>query len=161
MVVYASVASSKSLELDSHADTSIVGDDCLVIHDHNRPINVYIYDPKDDHRSAKTVNAAVGYQEPQSRQKFSLMVNQANPIDGLDNHLLCNIQCFLNGMHIREVPKFLAESPSVITHAKKLTDPFDALQLLIIPLQFSSVTSYFDVYSLSIAECENEDVQGS
>ena len=36
------------------------------------------------------------------------------------------------------------------THAKELTDPFDTAYPLI--------TSYFDVYSLSIAKYENEDI---
>ena len=57
-----------------------------------------------------------------------------------------------------EVPKVLAGSPSVTTHAVEFTDPFDAAHLLIIPLQLSSVISYFTVYSLSIAEYENEDI---
>ena len=41
-------------------------------------------------------------------------------------------------------------------HALQLTEFFDAVHLLFVLLQFSSVTSYFDVYSLSIAEYENE-----
>ena len=49
------------------------------------------------------------------------------------------MQCCLNGVHISEVTKFLAESPSVTTHAIELPDPFDAVHLLIIPLQLSSV----------------------
>ena len=64
---HASVVSSKhKVELDLHADICVVGDNCLVIHDHNRPVNDYSYDPKDGHRSAKTVDATVGYQDPQS-----------------------------------------------------------------------------------------------
>ena len=107
MVAHASVASSKpKIELDSHAETCVVGDNCLVIHNHNRPISVYNYDPKDGHRSAKTVDVAVCYQDPQSGQKFILMINQAIHIDGLVNHLLCPMQCWLNGVHISEVPKF-------------------------------------------------------
>ena len=52
----ASVAKSKpKVELDSHADMCVVGNDCLVIYDHNRLVDVYSYDPKDGHRSAKTV----------------------------------------------------------------------------------------------------------
>ena len=67
MVAHASVASSKPKEeLDSHADTYVVGDNWLVVCDHNRPVNVYSCDLKDGHRSAKTVDAAVGYQDPQS-----------------------------------------------------------------------------------------------
>ena len=37
MVAHASVEISKlKVELDSHADTCVIGDNCLVIHDHNR-----------------------------------------------------------------------------------------------------------------------------
>ena len=44
------------------------------------------------------------------------------------------------------------------THAIEFADLFDAAYLLIILLQLSSVTSYFDVYSPSIAKYENEDI---
>ena len=54
MVAHASVASIKpKVELDSH-------------------VNVYSYDPKDGHRSAKTVHAAVGCGE-----KFILVIKRA------------------------------------------------------------------------------------
>ena len=59
-MAHASVASSKpNVELDSHADMCVVGDNCLVILDHNRPFNIYSYDQKDGHRTAKTVDATV------------------------------------------------------------------------------------------------------
>ena len=156
MVADASVASSKpKVELDSHADTCVVGDNCL---DLNGPVNVYSYDTKDGHRSAKTVDAAVGYQDPQSGHEFILMINQAIHIDGLVNHLLCPMQCCLNGVWINKVPKFLADTPSETTHAIDLVNPFGATHLLIIPLKLSGITSYFDVYSPSIAEYEDEDI---
>ena len=34
-----------TLELDSHADTCVLGRDCLVILDHLRPVQVVGYDP--------------------------------------------------------------------------------------------------------------------
>ena len=49
-------------------------------------------------------------------------------------------------------------NPSVTTHVIELTDPFNAAHLLKILLQLSSVTSYFDVYSLHIAKYENKDI---
>ena len=61
------------------------------------------------------------------------------------------MQCHLNGVQINEVPKFLAESPSKTTHAIELVDPFNASHPLIIP-------SYFDVYSPSITEYENDNI---
>ena len=93
---------------------------CLVIHGHNIPVNFYNYDPKDGHISAKTVDAAVHCQDLQSAQKFILMIKQTICIDCFINHLLCPMQCHLNGMQISEVPKFLAENPSGTNHAIEL-----------------------------------------
>ena len=94
-LTHASVASSKpKVELNSLADTCLVSNICLVILHHNRPVNVYSYDPKDGHRSAKTVDAIVSYYDLQSGQKFILMINHTVCIDGLVNHLLCLMYCF-------------------------------------------------------------------
>ena len=59
-MAHAPVASSKQY---SYGGTSVVGDSCLVIHDHNRPVNVYGYIPKGGNKSAKTVDVTVGYQD--------------------------------------------------------------------------------------------------
>ena len=156
-VAHALVASSKhKVDLDSCADTCVVGDNCWVFHDQNRPVNVHSYSPS--HRSVKTVYAAVRYQDLQSRQKLILMINQVICINGLENHLLCPIECHLNGVHISEVPKFLAETPLVTTHAIKLPDSFDAAHPLVIPLKVSGVTRHFDLYSPSIADYDNEEI---
>ena len=105
-VAHASVASSKpKVELDSYANMSILGDSYFIIHNHNSPVNVSSYDPKDGDRSAKTVDATVGYQDPQSDQKFILIMNQAIQIDELVNHLLCPMQCCFNRVHITKIHK--------------------------------------------------------
>ena len=55
MVDHVSVVSSKpKVELDLHASIPVGGDICLVIHDHIILVNVYSYNQKDGHRSAKT-----------------------------------------------------------------------------------------------------------
>ena len=43
-------------------------------------------------------------------------------------------------------------------HAIQLTDRFNTAHPLIILLQLSRVTSYFDVYSLNTAEYENKEI---
>ena len=74
MVAHASVAGSKlKVELDLHADTCVVSDYYMVIHDHNRQVNVYSHDPKDGNRCAKTVNAATRCSNLQSRQKYIVL----------------------------------------------------------------------------------------
>ena len=68
------------------------------------------------------------------------------------------MQCHLNGVQISEVFKFLAENPSGTIHAIELIDPFITAHLLIILLQLSGVTSYFNVFSPSVAKYENDDI---
>ena len=63
------------LELDSHADTCVVGDHCLIVHDHNRPVNVYRYDPKVGSKHVCIVDAAVAYTEPKTGQVVILLLN--------------------------------------------------------------------------------------
>ena len=159
MVAHSSVASCKpKVELDSHADMCVVGDSCLVIYDCNGPFSAYRHFPKDDHLSAKTVDATVGYQDLQSSQKFILMIKKAICIDALVNHLLCPMQCHLNGVQINEVPKFFAKNSRETSNAIEFVDPFDATHPLIILFQLSSATSYFDVYTPSATEYENDDI---
>ena len=53
---------------------------------------------------------------------------------------------------------FLAKNPNETTHAIKLVHPFNTAHSLIISLQLSRVTTYYDVYSPSVEEYENYDV---
>ena len=135
MVAHTSVASSKpQVGLDSHAETCVPCDNYLVIHGNNRPVIDNSYNPKDSHRSAKTVDAPEGYQDPHSGQMFISMTSQAICINGLENNLICPMQCCLKNVHITEVPKFLTDSLSVTTHAIALADSFHIAHSLLIPL---------------------------
>ena len=58
-----------------------------------------------------TIDAAVAYQNPQSGQKYILMIDQVIHINGLENHLLCPMQCYMIGVHISEVPSFELRVP--------------------------------------------------
>ena len=58
----------------------------------------------------------------------------------------------------QEVTKFLADSLGLTTHAIQLVDPFEAAHPLIILHQLCTVISYYDVYSPSIADYDNEDI---
>ena len=51
------------VELDSHADTCVVGDNALIVHDLGRPVIVYSYHPEDGGKQARTVDAAVAYDD--------------------------------------------------------------------------------------------------
>ncbi len=82
-----------TLELDSHADTCILGCDALVLHDYLQPVSIQGYDPALGTTQYSTVSGALAYNHPISGETYHLIVNQAIHIPYLDHHLLCPIQC--------------------------------------------------------------------
>ena len=52
--------------------THVAKDKSLIIHEHERLVNVYSDNPKDDHNSARTVYAAVCHDKSHSGQSFNL-----------------------------------------------------------------------------------------
>ena len=88
MVAHASVASSNSkVELNSLVDTCVVGEKCLVIQDHNRPMNVLLWSkqwPKqcwyswcfsrlsDPHSGQKYIFDKSSYADHYSREPFTI-----------------------------------------------------------------------------------------
>ena len=137
------------IKSDSHANTCIVCDHCLIVHDHKRPG----HDPKAGSKCAPVVDATVAYTVPETDQ-FVLSINQAIKMKGLDHHLLCPMQCHVNGVMIDEVPKFLAPVTSETMHSIQIENPFDATNPIIIPLKLNGVTSYLEVRTPTQEEYE-------
>ena len=63
------------IKLDSHADICVVGDHCLVVGDHNRPVNVFRYNPKVGSKHAYIINATVAYTKHETGHVVSLSIN--------------------------------------------------------------------------------------
>jgi len=131
------------VELDSHADTCVVGRNALVVHEHDRLVMVSGFDPTQPPREARIVDAAVKYTLRDTGDQVLLVINQAILIPELDHCLLCPMQCRMNGLEINEIPKFLTGNPTDKTHSIMCTDPCDTVPPLTIPLQLQGVMSYF------------------
>jgi hypothetical protein len=78
-----------TLELDSHADTYVLGRDALIILDYNRPVSIVGYDESLGSKTYQTVSGVVAYNDPQTGRTLHLIINQAMHIPHLDHHLLC------------------------------------------------------------------------
>ena len=98
-----------AIELDSLADIYAVGDYCLLVHDHHRPVNVFGNNSKAGSKNACIVNATVT--KADTGQVVILLINQKIEIKGFNHQLLCLMQCCMNGVLINKVPKFLAPFP--------------------------------------------------
>jgi hypothetical protein len=53
-----------TLELDSHADTCVLGCDALILLDYNRPVIVEGYDPSLGTKTYTTVSGVLAYDDP-------------------------------------------------------------------------------------------------
>ena len=141
------------LEVDSHADTCVVGQGALVIHDYHRPVEVGAYDKQLGTRSYRTVSAVLAYDCPRTGNTFMLVIHQAIEIPHLDHHLLCPMQCRVHGITINDLPKFLCQDPSLKDHAVIAPgDDVGADPIMIAPLSLRGVTSILDVYKPSMQE---------
>ena len=94
------------IELDWHADSCVISGQCLVIHDHNRPVNVFGYDPRVGSKHACKLVATSAYDEHEMGQVVICLVNQAIKIKGLYHHLFCPMQCSINVVLINELLSF-------------------------------------------------------
>eukprot|EP00934_Nitzschia_sp_Nitz4_P001810 Nitzschia sp. Nitz4//scaffold191_size41780//52//5493//NITZ4_007461-RA/size41780-processed-gene-0.69-mRNA-1//1//CDS//3329540163//1810//frame0 len=129
-------------ELDTHADSCIVGRNALVVADHGRPVSVTSYDSKAGQKTYRTVDAAIGYDDPTTGETKIVLINQAIHIPHLSHNLINPMQARLNDVIVRDVPKFLVENPDEETHAITFPETKTS-QRYTISLSLRGVTSYF------------------
>jgi hypothetical protein len=130
-----------TLELDSHADTCVLGHDALFFLDYDRPVVVEGYDPALGTKTYATAGGGLAYDDPQTSKVYHLVMNQAIYIPHLDQHLLCPVQCQVNDKTILDnTPNFFVHNPTDHTHAPTIKDPDNPAQMVILPLALQGVT---------------------
>jgi hypothetical protein len=122
-----------TLELDSHANTCVLGHDALIILDYQQPVSVVGFDKSLRSKTYQTVSGVVVYDDPQTRRTLHLIINQAIHIPPLDHHLLCPMQCHVIEVTVNNPPKFLVANPTDQMHALTINDPDNSLQPIILP----------------------------
>jgi hypothetical protein len=149
-----SVSDESHTDLDSHADQCAVGDNALIIHDYERPINVSGYDPTGPvAQDLKTVSAAIAYDDAVSGETVILVIHQAIHIPDLAHNLLSTMQVRLNDVTVNETPRFLTDKITDYTHSLVIpTDDFDSPY--VIPLSIRGVSSSFPSRKPTVEEFE-------
>jgi hypothetical protein len=103
-------------ELDSHADTTVLGKHCLIVSQTNRTADVAAFMP--DFGLAEKIpiiTEALAYDHPEG-ETIIIIVNQALSIPTLEDNLVCTNQCRMNDVIIDECPKSLSPNPTDDTH---------------------------------------------
>eukprot|EP00978_Attheya_sp_CCMP212_P012779 scaffold31941_cov69-Attheya_sp.AAC.6 len=95
-------------ETDSHANTSVVGKECLVFHDFERPVNVSGFDSSFGTVNDRSViSAALAYDDPTTGEVIIVIIHQAITSPTMDHNLLCPMQLRMNEeVMIDDCPKF-------------------------------------------------------
>ena len=132
------------VELDSLADTCIVGQHALLAHKHPKVVMVSGFDPSQLPRKAKVVDTAVWYTCRDTGDHLILMINQAIYVPEVEDCLPCPMQCWMTGMEINKVLKLLTTNPTTSSHSIMIADPTNAVNQYTIPLQLEGVVSYFE-----------------
>ncbi len=115
------------------------------------------YDESLGSKTYQTVSGVVAYDYPQTGRMLHLIINQAIHIPHLDHHLLCPMQCCVNDVIVNNLSKFFATDPTDQTHALTLTNPYNPLQPVILPLILRGVTLLLNVRSTTINEFKSHD----
>ena len=145
-----------TLELDSHADTCILGQGALIINDYCKHITVYAYDTSLPAKTYKLVSGVLGYFHPKTHKLYHLVLHQAIHMPHLEHSLLNPLQCRVNSIAVNDVPKFLRTCPTDEDHAIVVPDPDNPQSKLCLPLSLNGVFSYLPVQPVTEDEWKLE-----
>ena len=142
------------MELDSHADTCVLGKNVLLFMDHERPGNVVGYDKScgTQQRDLPTVSGALAYNDANSGTAIMIIVHQAMSVAMMSNNLLCPMQIRMNDVELNDTSKFLTEIPTNKTRAISGRDQDGRKHIIHFTLR--GVTSYIPTHNPLIEEFE-------
>lgn len=102
------------VELDSHADTTRAGANCLIISTTEQVVDVTPYNKKYEPKTnVPVVKAATVYTESHTGTTYILVMNQALYFPDLDHCLLNPNQMRSNGVIVDDCPKHLSD-PAIL-----------------------------------------------
>jgi len=129
------------LELDSHADTCVLGRNALVILDYQKIVHVTGFNPLLGTVPYRLVSGVVGYFHPHTHRRYHLVIHQAIHVPTLEYNLLNPNQLRVNGVTLNHVPKFLLTNPSEDDRTLIVADPENVSVTLSLPLMLRGIVS--------------------
>ena len=137
-------------ELDSHADTCVIGGQAVILREyppeHSVDVTPFLARLGTVAR-VPMCSAAVAFDDPRTGNAHLLVFHQALSIPELNHNLLCPMQMRHNGVIVNERPKHCTEDPTVDDHAILHGD-------LRMTLQLDGPTSYFPTRTPTDVELE-------
>ena len=103
-------------ELDSHADTCVVGEGtALIVQDFDREVKVYGFDGTKS-TNARTVTGVIGYVDPETGDRYMLVIHQAILVPKMPVNLLGLMQLRDHRIQVNDEPKHMVLKPTEDHH---------------------------------------------
>ncbi len=139
-------------EADTHADTSAVGKDALIVLDTGQTVSVHPFTEGLQHlEDVPIVTGAIAFACPTTLNTYILFIHEALYIKSLKNHLICPAQVRHNGVTFNDTPlahidpdKRCSADHSIVT------------QGMHIPLRLDGVISYFQCRKPTLEEVQSD-----
>lgn len=139
------------LELDSHADSPVVGPGAYILSRTGKKISVNGFtDELGKTLVVEVVDACVCYDCEHSGLTYLLIVRNALYINSMKAHLIPPFVMRLNGLIVDECPKFLSKNPTIENHSIFFPD-----NDIRIPLKLHGITSYIDTRKPTMHEVDS------
>ena len=149
-------------ELDSHADSPVVGRNSLIMADSGQTANVTGF-TKDLGKclSIPIVTAAIAYSDEYTNKTSIIIIHNALHIKSMEHNLIPPFMMRLAGVEVDECPKFMCKNPTIRNHALYFPGGKWDQDELRIPLQLHGTISYFPSripHRRELEDCQSYDI---
>ena len=135
-------------ELDSHADSAVVGKNALVLRHTNKSVTVSGFTKSlGNVKSVPIVDAAIMYECPYNHHCYCLTLHNALLVPALEHNLIPPFLLRRAGVHVNDEAKILVKAPTEEHHSLYFPD-----NKLRIPLSLKGIVSYFPTRKPTIDE---------
>ena len=143
---------TSAIELDSHADSPVVGKHSQILHRTGRRVKVSGFtDQLGDPIPVDVVDAAMIYDCEYSGKSYIMIIRNALYLKQMETTLIPPFMMRVAGIEIDECPKFLARDPSIKNHS--IYFPEDEIR---IPMKLYGIISYIPARLPSTEELEGD-----
>ena len=108
--------------MDSHADSPVVGKNAYIISTQDRKITVNGFTNSLGSKTVPVVDAAVAYDCEFTGKVYILIIKNALYFEEMTVNLIAPFILRLAGLQVNEIPKFMAESPTLDHHSILVPD---------------------------------------
>ena len=106
-----------SLELDSHADSPVVGSEALIIRTHDRKVRVNWFTLALVSKTVDVVDAAIAYECEFTGKMLIMVIRNGLHLKEMKHNLISPFIMRLDGLEVNEQPKFMTRNPTTNHHS--------------------------------------------